>query len=442
VRYYPVCLDLAGQTCIVLGEGELADEKVATLRQAGAHVRVLATRDYRPGALSGARLVIDASGDPEINRQTWDEAEAAGVLINVVDRPEQCRFIAPAIVRRDPLLIAISTSGESPFLASSLRARLERWLGQEWGPFTALVGRTRRELRARGVPLAEQTRVYRRLLASDVRKMIRRGDSARAKHAAAAISTAAPHTPGRVALVGAGPGDPELLTVRARELLADADVVLHDALVSDDTLALCGPDTRLEPAGKRAGRESARQEAITSRMIQLAREGNLVVRLKGGDHFVFGRGDEELRDLVAAGIDVVVVPGVSASIAAPSAAGIPLTMRGVSSSVALTSAEGEASLARLRQLAAAADTLVVLMVHARLESVAAVVAEVLGAGRPAAVVSNATLPAQRAVTGTLANIAHLARRSALEAPATLIVGDVVQQAPANQVAVHSWAGLG
>src|SRR5207248_3382665 len=165
------------------------------------------------------------------------------ILINVVDRPSQCRFIAPAIVRRDPLLIAISTEGESPFLASSLRARLERWLGREWGPFTALVGRTRRELRERGVPIAEQTKIYKRLLASDIRKLLRGGNVTAAQHAAAAISRGDLGAGGRVALVGAGPGDPDLLTVRARELLADADVVLQDAMSSAETLALCGPDT-------------------------------------------------------------------------------------------------------------------------------------------------------------------------------------------------------
>jgi len=126
VRYYPVFLDLAGQLCIVLGDGKFAVEKAAALREAGANVRVISSRDYRPGVLAGARLVVDASEDLEINRQSWQEAEAAGILINVVDRPAQCRFIAPAIVRRDPLLVAISTSGESPFLASALRARIER----------------------------------------------------------------------------------------------------------------------------------------------------------------------------------------------------------------------------------------------------------------------------------------------------------------------------
>ena len=143
MRYYPVFLDLAGQLCIVLGDGKFAVEKAAALREAGANVRAISARDYRSGALAGARLVVDASEDEEVNRLSWQEAEAAGILINVVDRPAQCRFIAPAIVRRDPLLVAISTSGESPFLASMLRARIERWLGWEWGPFVELVGEVR-----------------------------------------------------------------------------------------------------------------------------------------------------------------------------------------------------------------------------------------------------------------------------------------------------------
>ncbi len=439
MRYYPVFLDLADQPCVVLGEGKFATEKAASLREAGASVRVISSSEYRTGDLTGARLVVDASEDPDVNRRSWQEAEDAGILINVVDRPAQCRFIAPAIVRRDPLLIAISTSGESPFLASALRARLERWLGREWGPFTALVGRIRRELRDRGVPIEEQTRIYKRLVASDVRKLLRLGEATAAQHAAAALS----HTvDGRVALVGAGPGDPELLTVRGRELLAEADFVLHDDLVGPDTLALCGPDARLENVGKRGGRPSTRQAEITARLIELAQQGYFVVRLKGGDPFVFGRGGEEVRDLVAAGIDVVVVPGVSAAIAAPSAAGIPLTMRGVSSSLAVTSAEGDGSLARIRHLAAAADTLVVLMAHAKLQAVAAVLAEVVGPARPAAVIGSATLPAQEVVTGTVADIAQLVLRSGLGPPSTLVVGDVVTHAATAQGSVVDLASFG
>ena len=437
MRYYPVFLDLANQPCIVLGDGKFAREKAASLREAGAVVRVIPSREYRTGDLTGARLVVDASEDPEINRLSWDEAEAAGILINVVDRPAQCRFIAPAIVRRDPLLVAISTSGESPYLASALRVRIERWLGREWGPFVALVGNVRRQLRARGVPIPEQTRIYRRIVNSEVRNLIRRGRPDGAAHLAVAIAQAGDRGAGRVALVGAGPGDPDLLTFAARELLADADYVLHDALIAPETLALCGPDTRLEHVGKRAGLESPRQEDITARLIELARAGRSVVRLKGGDPFVFGRGGEELAGLVQAGIEVVIVPGVTAALAAPAAAGIPVTLRGVASSLAITTARGGGSLERLRELALAADTLVVLMPRTNLADVAAALAEAVGGSRPAAVISNATLPSQRTVTGTLESIARLAEQAAIETPATLVVGDVVAAAPVLAVLPNS-----
>ena len=434
MRYYPVFLDLAGQPCTVLGDGKFAVEKAAALREAGANVTVIPAREYRPGILTGARLVVDASEDPEVNRQSWDEAEKAGILINVVDRPEQCRFIAPAIVRRDPLLVAISTSGESPFLASMLRARIERWLGHEWGPFVALVGDVRRRLRRQGLPISEQTRVYRQLLNSDVRSLIRGRKTAQANRLAAQIAAGHGNGAGLVALVGAGPGDPDLMTVKARELIADADYVLHDALIAPETLALSGPDTRLENVGTRGGRhDKARQSTINARLIELARAGHRVVRLKGGDPFVFGRGGEELDDLRRAGIDVLIVPGISSAFAAPAALGIPVTKRGVASSVAITTAQGAGSLDRLADLARSADTLVVLMALGELDQVAAVLARAVGGSRPAAVIGNATLPSQRSVTGTLDRIARMAADAGIEAPATLVVGDVV--------AVEQVAGL-
>jgi len=434
MRYYPVFLDLAGQPCTVLGDGKFAVEKAAALTEAGANVTMIPAREYRPGILTGARLVVDASEDPEVNRQSWDEAEKAGILINVVDRPEQCRFIAPAIVRRDPLLVAISTSGESPFLASMLRARIERWLGHEWGPFVALVGDVRRRLRRQGLPISEQTRVYRRLLNSDVRSLIRGRKTAQANRLAAQIAAGHGNGAGLVALVGAGPGDPDLMTVKARELIADADYVLHDALIAPETLALSGPDTRLENVGTRGGRhDNARQSTINARLIELARAGHRVVRLKGGDPFVFGRGGEELDDLRRAGIDVLIVPGITSAFAAPAALGIPVTKRGVASSVAITTAQGAGSLDRLADLARSADTLVVLMALGELDQVAAVLARAVGGSRPAAVIGNATLPSQRSVTGTLDRIARMAADAAIEAPATLVVGDVV--------AVEQVAGL-
>jgi uroporphyrin-III C-methyltransferase / precorrin-2 dehydrogenase / sirohydrochlorin ferrochelatase len=437
VRYYPVFLDLADQHCVVLGDGKFAIEKAASLREAGAVVQVIPSREYRSGDLAGARLVVDASEDPEVNRLSWEEAEAGGILINVVDRPAQCRFIAPAIVRRDPLLIAISTSGESPYLASALRARIERWLGREWGPFVGLVGKVRRQLREARMPITDQTRIYKRIVNSDVRSLLRRGRGDDAAHLALSIAQTGATGPGRVALVGAGPGDPDLLTFRARELLADADYVLHDALITPETLALCGPDARLEDVGKRAGLESPRQETITSRLIELARAGNSVVRLKGGDPFVFGRGGEELTAIVRADIDVVIVPGVTAALAAPAAAGIPVTLRGVASSLAITTAQGGGSLDRLRDLARASDTLVVLMPRTNLSEIASVLAGTVGGSRPAAVISNATLPNQRSVSGPLERIAGLADQAGIETPATLVVGDVVAAAPALAVLPNS-----
>jgi uroporphyrin-III C-methyltransferase/precorrin-2 dehydrogenase/sirohydrochlorin ferrochelatase len=442
MKYYPVFLDLTEQLCIVLGDGKFAVEKAAALREAGANVRVISSQDYKPGALAGARLVVDASEDTEINRLSWAEAEAAGILINVVDRPAQCRFIAPAIVNRDPLLIAISTSGESPFLASALRARIERWLGREWGPFVALVGNARRQLRAQGLPIPEQTRIYRRIVNSDVLSLIRRGRLDDAAHTAMSIAQAGATGPGRVALVGAGPGDPDLLTFKARELLADADYVLYDALIAPEVLALCGQDTRLEDVGKRGGLDNPRQEDISARLIELARAGNAVVRLKGGDPFVFGRGGEELSALVTAGVEVIVVSGVTAALAAPAAAGIPVTLRGVASSFAITTAQGGGSLDRLGELALAADTLVVLMPRSNLSDVAAVLARAVGGSRPAAVISNATLPNQQIVSGTLDQIARLADQAALGTPATLVVGDVVAAAPAISVLPNSSVGSG
>jgi uroporphyrin-III C-methyltransferase/precorrin-2 dehydrogenase/sirohydrochlorin ferrochelatase len=424
VTYYPVFLDLAGQYCIVLGEGKLALEKAVALREAGAVVRLIPSVDYRQGDLAGARLVVDASDDPAINRQSWEEAESAGILINVVDRPAQCRFIAPAIVRRDPLLIAISTSGESPFLASALRARLERWLGKEWGPFTSMVGRIRRGLRERGVPIEEQTKAYRRLVRSEVRELLLAGQGEEAEVLAASLARPGDHA-GRVALVGAGPGDPGLITVKGRDMLADADVVLHDALIPAETLALCGPQAVLELVGKRGGADSTAQDDITARMVELARSGHFVVRLKGGDPFVFGRGGEELRHLIDAGIDVVVVPGVSSAVAAAASIGVPVTMRGVSSSVSITTPTGSGWQSRIRDLARASDTLVVLMCRANLAEVAAQVATAVGGSRPAAVVSKATWQDQRSVEGSVADLAQLADRAFIDAPATLIVGDVV-----------------
>jgi uroporphyrin-III C-methyltransferase/precorrin-2 dehydrogenase/sirohydrochlorin ferrochelatase len=457
---YPITLQLGGRRCAVLGGGPVAAEKVAGLLAAGAPVRVIAAslspemepfrsrpdveirpRDYVSGDLEGCFLAVDASGDEDTNRRSFAEAEGRRVLINVVDRPRRSHFHAPALVRRGRLTIAVATSGESPFLASTLRARLERVIGEEWAPFTTLVGAVRRRLRSREVPIDAQSRVYRRLMRSEVRALLRAGRRDDAGYLAAAIESGAGQArPGRVALVGAGPGDPDLLTVAARDLLADADVVFHDALVDPRTLALCGPRTRLVAVGKRGGRESADQAEITARLVADARAGRDVVRLKGGDPFLFGRGGEELAELRRAGIEVVVVPGVSAALAAPAAAGIPVTLRGVAGSVAVVAGHdrGGASPRGLEAIARAADTLVVLMPLGNLEAVCARLAVAVGSDRPAALVASATLDAQQVVRAPIGRMVDAAAAASIASPATLVVGEVVSAIPEERV--HEWPG--
>jgi uroporphyrin-III C-methyltransferase / precorrin-2 dehydrogenase / sirohydrochlorin ferrochelatase len=426
--YYPVVLDLHERRCVVLGNTALAEEKAAGLRASGAtavHLR----RGFQPGDLVGAYLAIDASDDPDGQRAARAEADRERVLLNVVDVTPQCDWIAPALVRRGPLQIAISTSGESPFLARALRERIETMLGAEWGPFTTLTGRMRRRLRRAGVSGDAQQHAYRRLLRSRALGMLREGSEAAAA-LALTIEQSARATDhrmpmGEAVLAGAGPGDPDLLTMGTRAVLADADVVFHDALIGPEVLRLCGPRARLVDAGKRSGRRSAEQAGINEAMIAAARAGELVVRLKGGDPFLFGRGGEEVLALQRAGVPVRVIPGVSAALAAPAAAGIPVTHRGVAASVAfVTGHRAGGDLAAFDDLAKSVDTLVVLM-PAELDAIAGRLSAVLGPDRPAAIVSQATTAHQQVVRAPIGSIAAAARAARLEPPSTLVVGDVV-----------------
>jgi uroporphyrin-III C-methyltransferase/precorrin-2 dehydrogenase/sirohydrochlorin ferrochelatase len=429
VTHYPVFLDLRGRRCVVLGDSPTADEKAAGLRAVGADVAHL-RRAFAGGDLAGAYLAIEATGDPASQARARAEADAERVLLNVVDVTHHCDWIAPAVVRRGPLQVAISTSGESPFLASNLRARLEATIGEEWGPLTELLGRVRRRLRRHGVPMERQVRAYRRLARPDTLALLAAGEQEAAEAVAAAIEAdaldpAQSGVNGEVVLVGAGPGDPGLLTAAGRDALMSADVVVHDSLVAAAVLSLCRPGCRVVDAGKRAGRPSAAQEDIIASLIEAARAGDLVVRLKGGDPFVFGRGGEEVAALRAAGVPVRVIPGVSSALAAAASADIPVTHRGVASSVAIVTgreATGEGD--GLDRLAREADTLVVLM-PGDLGPLTDRLSGLLGAAHPAALVSSATTADQRVVRAPLGGLAAAARRAGLSSPVTLICGRAV-----------------
>jgi uroporphyrin-III C-methyltransferase/precorrin-2 dehydrogenase/sirohydrochlorin ferrochelatase len=414
--YYAAYLDVTGRRCLVVGGGQPALAKARGLLDSGAEVTViwdrlvpafrqldisLVERRFLDSDVEGCAVVIDASGDEATGVEVSRAAQGRGIPVNVLDRPALCTFIAPALVRRGPLQVAVSTSGRSPFLAAHLRRLIERWVGAEWGEMVEGTGRLRDRLRRRGVAIPEQTKAYARELGSFGAK-------------------------GQVALVGAGPGDPGLLTVRATELLSRAEVVLYDALVDPAVLDWCRPDAELVPVGKRGGTPSTAQAAIEREMIAAARAGRFVVRLKGGDPFVFGRGGEEVLALAGAGVSVEVVPGVSSVVAAPALAGIPLTHRGLAASFAVTTARrADGALHDFRDLAGV-DTLVVMMI---VNSLAPVADQLIAAGRsadcPAAIVEAASTPRQRVVRGVLRTIARRSRSACVQGPALLVVGDVV-----------------
>ncbi|GAB2522861.1 siroheme synthase CysG [Lysobacter humi (ex Lee et al. 2017)] len=451
---FPLFVDLRGRRVLVVGGGPVARRKVTALLDAGARVRIGATAvmpelqalidDGRIEAIHGrfdrvwlddAWLVVAATDDLAVNRRVAEAATERRIWANVVDDAALSSVQVPARVERGPLQIAISSGGAAPMLARHLRETLEAQVDESWGALATLLARYRRLVRARFPDLAARRDFFERLLAGDVPALLRAGQPAKARDALRAHLQAAPSTRrrGRVALVGAGPGDAGLLTLRALRVLGQADVVLYDALVSDDVLARIRRDAELVDVGKRPGGPDgadghhATQSRIHALMIEHARAGRTVVRLKGGDPFVFGRGGEELEALAAHGIDFEVVPGITAALACAAYAGIPLTHREHAQSVRLVTAHtreatGETDIATL---APADQTLVFYMGVA---SCARVRERLLAAGRdastPVAIVENASRASQRTITGRLDELPDLVTRHAVRSPALLVVGDV------------------
>src|SRR5579859_6556375 len=445
MKYFPIFFDLWAQKVLVVGGGEVALRKVVLLEQSGAAITLVAPeilpelreraaagkiqvhiREFLPADLSGARLVIVATSRRAVNRWIAALSEARAIPVNVVDDREASRFIVPAIVDRDPVLAAISTSGTSPVLARRLRERLEAAIPKNIGALASWLRSLRHIARRRLHGIDERRRFFETLVDGPAARHFVGGDVRGAQRIAQQLlagTSAAPHASGEVTLVGAGPGDPELLTLKALRALQDADVILHDRLVPQEILDFARRDARCISVGKSAGGGGATQAEINALLIEHARQGRRVVRLKGGDPFIFGRGGEELEALAQAGIGFSVVPGISAANGCAAYAGIPLTHRDHSHGVSYVTGHGDdgASEPDWRTLAAPKTTAVVYMGLARLARIAAKLIE-HGAppARPAAVISRGTTPAQRVIVATLAEIAQAAQRAALESPALLI----------------------
>ena len=448
--YLPVFLDLRQRLTVVVGGGAVALRKVELLLKAGARVRVVAPalhpelalhRDasrielratpFEPGAIDGAALVIAATDDPGVNRAAAAAGAARGIFVNVVDDGAASSCIMPAIVDRSPIVVAIGSSGESPTLARRVRTQLEALLPSRLGDLARLAGRARARVQQALPDIDQRRQFWDRLFAGSIASQVFAGHEAEAEAMLdAQLANAATPPPGEVYLIGAGPGDPDLLTLRALQLLQQSDVVLYDRLVSQAVLDRVRRDAERVYVGKESGKHRVTQQRIHALLLEYAQQGLRIARLKGGDPFVFGRGGEEIDALVAAGIPVTVVPGITAALGAASSAGLPLTQRGLAQSVTFVTAQGEgAETLNWQSLSAPGQTVVFYMGISQLPRI---VGRLLEHGapsvRPVAIIERATLPEQRVIAGTLGDISDRASAAGAVAPALLLVGEVAGRA--------------
>jgi uroporphyrin-III C-methyltransferase/precorrin-2 dehydrogenase/sirohydrochlorin ferrochelatase len=446
--FLPVFLDIRGQPCLVVGGGEVAARKCALLLRAGARVTVLAPQlgaglaadlaagrvahraaSFREEALEGFALAIAATSDEAVNRAVAAAAKARRIPVNVVDRPALCSFILPSVIERAPLVVAVSSGGASPVLARLLRARLESLIPAGYGRLAALAGAFRDRVKARFKP-PERRRFWERVLQGPIAELVFSGREGEARTAlqASLEDRRLAFSGGEVSLVGAGPGDPDLLTFRALRLMQQADVVVYDRLVSRPILDLVRLEAERIYAGKERAKHTLPQEDINALLVRLAREGKRVVRLKGGDPFIFGRGGEEIEALLEQGIGFEVVPGITAA-ACASYAGIPLTHRDYAQSVVFVTGHMEDGSLNLNwpALAQPGQTIVFYMGLLGIDQLCArLVEHGLRAATPAALIQQGTTPQQRVLTGSLETLPGIVKASGVHAPTLIIIGEVVR----------------
>ena len=449
MEYLPLFFDLKGQPVLLIGGGDIALRKGRLLTRAGARVRLVAPdidlevreliehsggeliqAEYHPSHLSGVRLIVAATDNDEVNCRVHADAVAAGLPVNVVDNPPLCTFIFPAIVDRSPIVIGISSAGKAPVLARNLRAKLETLIPPSYAQLGDLVGRFRGQVKAKFDSVNKRRNFWERVLSGSVAERVFAGQTQAAEQLLQQQIEAADtdHQVGEVYLVGAGPGDPELLTFKALRLMQQADVVLYDALVSPEVLDLCRRDADLIYVGKQRDNHAVPQQGINALLVEHAQAGKRVVRLKGGDPFIFGRGGEELQQLKASGVPFQVVPGITAASACSTYAGIPLTHRDYSQSVKFITGQLKNRTTDLdfAELVGSNQTLVFYM---GLHTIDKLSSGLIKAGKspdtPVAIVSRGTRRDQQVLTGRLDQIAELQSRAQLPAPALIIVGEVV-----------------
>ncbi|WP_421152995.1 siroheme synthase CysG [Aeromonas dhakensis] len=456
--YLPIFCRLDNKPVLLVGGGEVAERKARLLLDAGAQLTVVAPEldpelaelaangsiewldaEFAPAHLTGKWLVVAATDRREVNALVYQSANQARIFANVVDDPKRSSFIMPSIIDRSPLMVAISSGGKAPVLARLLREKLEAMLPQHLGAVAAFAGSLRDRVKTRFASMGERRRFWERLLGADrLGQALARGDRASANQLADTLFAEESKAHGEVVLVGAGPGDPGLLTLHALRQMQQADVVVYDRLVSDEVMALVRRDAKRIFVGKQAGNHCVPQEGINQLLLEEAKKGQRVVRLKGGDPFIFGRGGEELETLVGTGIGFQVVPGITAASGCAAYAGIPLTHRDHAQSVRFVTAHGKGGARDLDWPLLAKDKQT-LVFYMGLSSCATIREQLLAHGKggdtPVALIERGTQPSQRVIRGTLDQLPELA--IGVESPALIMVGSVVTLADSL-----AWFGQG
>jgi uroporphyrin-III C-methyltransferase/precorrin-2 dehydrogenase/sirohydrochlorin ferrochelatase len=449
MRYFPLFLDIAGKPALLVGGGEIAARKFALLNDAGARVTVVAPRlsgemvnwlargafthidrAFTDTDIEGHWLVVAATDEREVNAAVSAAATTARIPCNVVDDRELSSFIMPAIIDRSPVQIAVSTGGTSPVLARLIRERLETLLDGSLGTFASFADRWRERVKARFADIGARRRFLSWMLTGPVAASLRADRTTQADELTRkALENADGIPAGHVVLVGAGPGNAGLMTLQGLRALQEADVIVHDRLVSAEVLDLSRRDAARFDVGKFVGGGGATQEEINKLLVEHAQRGEYVVRLKGGDPFVFGRGGEEIDCLREHGVSFEVIPGITAAIAAGAYAGIPLTDRRYSQAVRFLTGNSDEQLAQYSysDLAAGRETLAFYMSVGRLVGLRV---QLLNAGvagdMPVAFIENASRAEQRVVVSTVEAMHIAATANKIKAPTLMIIGNVAK----------------
>ena len=445
---FPISLKLQQQPCLIVGGGHIAYRKAVLLHKAGAVIHIIAPdidanllqlveesqgqyiQALYPAQiqLNDYRLVIAATDDYAVNTQVFEDCEALKILVNSVDDPPHCRFMVPAIVDRSPLVISVASNGTSPVLSRQIRTQLETSIPHGMGKLAEFSGKWRAAVKAKISNPDERRVFWEDLYASPLKEQVFHDNLVEADRLIEQALLKWKTPKGEVYLVGAGPGDPELLTLKALRLMQQADVVIYDRLVSPAIMELCRRDATKIYVGKARSNHAVPQEGINALLVEYASKGQRVCRLKGGDPFIFGRGGEEIQELFAAGVPFQVVPGITAASGCSAYAGIPLTHRDYAQSVRFLTGhlkEGSPELP-WDELVYQNQTLVLYMGLVGLEKICE---KLIEHGQrpdmPVALISKGTTPEQKVVVGTLADIASKVEENHIQAPTLTIIGDVV-----------------